>query len=105
MIVRLHSQYEAVGETATLYLSGSLRQGEEDILYRMVAALPSHIRVVRLDLNALEQLDEDLIGAVRWVLNRCRIHRGGAYHLVAWSACPAPIVKPASRDAVAEFAN
>lgn len=83
MIVRLHSQYESVGETATLYLSGSLRPGEHDVLHRVLAGLPSHISVVRVDLGALEHTGPDVVDTVRQVLVRCLAERGGTYHLTA----------------------
>lgn len=93
MIVRLHSQYESVGETATLYLSGSLRPGEEDVLHRMLVALPDHIRMVRVDLGALRQADQTAVDIVRQVLLRCRAERGGSYHLAVG---PAPVISETS---------
>jgi hypothetical protein len=87
MIARLQSQSESTGEAATLFLSGWLRPGEEAILHRMVTALPRHIRVVRLDLHALEQLDERTIGTMGRLIARWRTERGGTYHLSPTASC------------------
>lgn len=86
-----------VGETATLYLSGSLRPGEHDVLHRVLAGLPSHISVVRVDLGALEDAGPDVVDTVRQVLARCRADRRGTYHLTARRLAAMPETRQPAR--------
>jgi ABC-type transporter Mla MlaB component len=81
MIERMHHQLEVVGETATLYITGSLGREHIDTLIDVCAAAPSRARTLRLDLHGLGQLSAESINAVRQLLRFWRDTRQGEFRL------------------------
>lgn len=78
MIAMLHTRYESEGETAALSLSGWMRPGDDELLYRMFVALPLHIRTLRLNLHSLKNVDMNTVDAIRQLLHYWCRNRGGA---------------------------
>ena len=70
-------QMEVAGETATLYVTGSLDHDDVEALTSVCAAAPLGTRTLRLDLHGLGQLSADGIGAVRGLLRFWRDSRHG----------------------------
>ncbi|NUS46147.1 MAG: hypothetical protein HOQ15_00990 [Gemmatimonadaceae bacterium] len=81
MQTRMQHQLEMVGETATLYVSGTLGVEHVDALVRVCDALPSPLRTLRLDLQGLGQLSADATSAVRLLLRHWRDVRHGDFRL------------------------
>lgn len=77
----MHHQLEIVGDTATLYVSGSLDYQHVETLIRACDAAPLRSRTLRVDLHALGQLDAGAIGAVRQLLHFWRDSRSGDFRL------------------------
>jgi hypothetical protein len=82
VIVRLTYPCEPPEETAVFSLAGTLRDGEDAMLHRLVAALPAHIRAIRLELHALGRVDQKTtIETLRPLLRRWRASHGHAFRL------------------------
>lgn len=81
MIRRMDHQLELVGETATLYITGSLGREHVDTLIAACAAAPARARTLRLDLHGLGQLSAESISAVRPLLRFWRDTRHGDFRL------------------------
>jgi ABC-type transporter Mla MlaB component len=77
----MHHQIELVGDTATLYVTGSLEAGDVDTLIAVCAAAPKRARTLRLDLHGLGQLSAESLGAVRQLLRFWRDTRQGEFRL------------------------
>ena len=77
----LHSQLELSGETATLYLSGALGPADVARLCHECASLPTSIRTLRIDLNALSRVGADTMDATRSLLRHWRASRRGQFRL------------------------
>ena len=100
MMKRMQYQLELTGETATLYVTGSLGYEHVDTLIHACASTPA--RTLRVDLHGLGILSADATGAVRQLLHFWRDSRRGEFrlttsHLVATlrevrdvTAVPAP---------------
>jgi hypothetical protein len=85
MIAQLHYQHEFAGETATMYLIGTLCRGDEVTLRTIVDALPPHIRMLRLDLHALDHADQDTVRLIHPLLRGWSERRGGTFSLAITS--------------------
>lgn len=81
MSKRMHHQLEMVGETATLYVSGTLGTDDIDTLITACRAMPSQVRTLRLDLHGLGQLSAEATGVVRSILRHWRENRHGEFRL------------------------
>jgi hypothetical protein len=81
MTQRMQCQVEMVGETATLYVSGTLGRDNTGTLVLLCTAMPARIRTLRLDLHALGQLSADAVAAVRGLLAHWRENRQGDFKL------------------------
>ena len=81
MTKRMQCQIEMVGETATLYVSGTLGRENTGTLVAISAGMPARIRTLRVDLQALGQLSADAIAAVRVLLGHWRHSRQGEFRL------------------------
>jgi len=77
----MHYQMELAGETATLYVTGSLGDEHVETLIRSCAATPKRARTLRVDLHGLGNLSADAIGAVRRLLHFWRDSRRGDFRL------------------------
>ena len=78
---RMRHAIEVTGESATLYISGVFRRGDEFTLNRICHELPARVRMIRMDLHALEETGPDVIAGVRGVLKHWRETRGGSFRL------------------------
>ena len=85
------------GDSATLYVHGTLADARDD--YSMVdvcAALPLHVRTLRVDLRALGAMSGEATSAVRTLLAYWRTTRVGEFRLITshlLATCsPAPAV-------------
>lgn len=72
---------ELVADTATLYVTGSLRENHVDTLIAACAAAPQRVRTLRLDLHGLGQLGAESVGVVRQLLRFWRDTRHGDFRL------------------------
>ena len=81
MSKRMHHQLEMVGETATLYVSGTLGSDDVGALIQACRTMPSQVRTLRLDLHGLGQLSADATGVVRSILRHWRENRHGEFRL------------------------
>jgi len=81
MTDRMHHQLEIVGETATLYVGGTLGYDDVDALIQACAAIPSRVRTLRVDLHSLGQLSAEATGTVRLLLSHWRESRHGEFRL------------------------
>jgi ABC-type transporter Mla MlaB component len=81
MIPALRHQLETSGESATLYLSGSLTSADAQSLCDLCAALPPRVHTLRLDMHGVSRLDADAMCTVRAVLRHWRSARGGDFRL------------------------
>ena len=79
MMKRMDYQLELAGETATLYVTGSLGYEHVDTLIHACSATPA--RTLRVDLHGLGTLSADAIGAVRQLLHFWRDNRRGDFRL------------------------
>lgn len=77
----MHHQLELVGDTATLYITGSLGPRHVDTLIRVCAEAPARVRTLRLDVHGLGQLSAESIGALRELLCFWRDTRRGEFRL------------------------
>lgn len=77
----LRHQVELVGQTATLYITGTLGGGYTDTLLDVCAALPPGVRTLRVDLHGLGQLDAESLGTIRQLLRTWRETRHGDFRL------------------------
>ena len=68
MYTRLHHEIEVADDAATLYLSGALSASDAFTLSRICCELPERVLTLRLDLHAVETVDDDAMRAVRGVL-------------------------------------
>lgn len=78
---QMHHQLELVGETATLYITGSLGRDQVETLIGVCAAVPARARTLRLDLHGLGQLSAESMDAVRQLLCFWRDTRHGEFRL------------------------
>jgi hypothetical protein len=81
MTQRMEYQVEMVGETATLYVSGTLGLANAGTLTRLCTTMPGRVRTLRVDLHGLGQLSADAMAAVRLLLAHWRLSRHGEFHL------------------------
>jgi ABC-type transporter Mla MlaB component len=81
MTKRMYHQLELMGETATLYVTGSLSDEHADALIEICAEIPKYARMLRLDLHGLGQLSAEAIGVVRTLLHFWRHSRQGEFRL------------------------
>jgi ABC-type transporter Mla MlaB component len=81
MTQRMQCQVEMVGETATLYVSGTLGRENLGTLAHLCAAMPERVRTLRLDLHALGQLSAEAMAAVRLLLGHWQRTRHGEFRL------------------------
>ena len=77
----MQHQLEMVGETATLYISGTLGFDNVDTLIRICRVMPSRVRTLRLDLHGLGQLSAEATSTVRLLLQHWRESRHGEFRL------------------------
>lgn len=96
---RMHFQLALAGDTATLYVSGSLDQYTVSTLLDVCGGLPSRVRTLHVDLRALGTMTAEATTAVRYLLRHWREIRHGEFrlstsHLVAaYSAVRAPMAR------------
>lgn len=81
MTRRMQCQIEMAGETATLYVSGTLARENTATLVAISAGMPARIRILRIDLRALGQISDDAMGAVRVLLDHWRYTRQAEFRL------------------------
>jgi hypothetical protein len=81
MMDRMHYQLELAGETATLYLAGTLTYVDGLTLCDVCGALPASVRTLRLDLHAIGAMSAEATGTVRALLRYWREHRRGEFRL------------------------
>jgi ABC-type transporter Mla MlaB component len=74
-------QLELTGDTATLYLLGSLGYQHVASLFAACATIPSRVRTLRLDLHGIGQMSAEATGAVRLLLRHWRETRQGEFRL------------------------
>lgn len=74
-------QLELAGESATLYLHGSLNHGSRTAMLEACAALPPSVRTLRLDLRAIRVMTAEVTGVVRQVLAQWRDGGRGEFRL------------------------
>lgn len=77
----LQHQIEVADDCATLYLSGALHATDDRHLIEACGALPPGVGTLRLDLHAVDDVDEDALSAIRAVLRYWRAARGGSFRL------------------------
>ena len=56
---RMHHQLELIGETATLYVQGTLAYEDIGTLIALCDSMPDGVRTLRLDLHGLGQLSAE----------------------------------------------
>jgi ABC-type transporter Mla MlaB component len=78
---RMQHQVEIVGDTATLYITGTLGLEHGEALACVCDAFPSGVRTLRLDLQGLGQLSAEATSAVRLLLRHWRDARHGEFRL------------------------
>jgi hypothetical protein len=74
-------QLETSGTTATLYISEELPLDHLEALGEACAALPAHVRSLRLDLHGIRQLGVEMMSALRVLMREWRLVRGGECRL------------------------
>jgi uncharacterized protein YfiM (DUF2279 family) len=77
----MHYQLEVAGETATLYLAGTLSNEDGRTLCDVCGALPASVRTLRLDLHAIGSMSAEATSIVRGLLRHWRDHRRGEFRL------------------------
>jgi ABC-type transporter Mla MlaB component len=78
---KLHYEIEVADDAATLYLSGILSADDAFRLSGACIDLPARVLTLRLDLHAVEKVEEDAMDAIRGVLRYWRESRGGSFRL------------------------
>ena len=95
-----HLQLKLDADSATLCIEGPLDHTSDSSLIDVCAALPLHVRTLRLDLRALGAMSGEATSAVRSLLAHWRATRGGEFRLITshlLATCsPAPAVASAS---------
>jgi hypothetical protein len=86
MIDRLQYDIEINGSAATMYLGGPLEMSDVPFLRVLCAAIPSFVRVLRVDLLAMRSPSPDGVGAVREILHDWRAQRRGEFQLLLCTA-------------------
>jgi ABC-type transporter Mla MlaB component len=81
MTKRMQCQIEMSGETATLYVSGTLGRENTGTLIAISAGMPARIRTLRIDLRALGQVSADAMAAVRVLIDHWRLSRHAEFRL------------------------
>src|SRR3954466_9011967 len=79
MTTQMDYQMELAGETATLYVTGTLGQEHVDTLIHACRATPA--RTLRVDVHGLGTLTAEAVGAVRELLHYWRDSRRGDFRL------------------------
>ena len=77
----LHHEIEVAEDSATLYLSGTLRATDAAGLARACGDLPTRVTTLRLDLHGVSVMADDATNAIRSVLRYWRESRGGSFRL------------------------
>jgi hypothetical protein len=72
---------EVAGDTATVYVTGSLAATDAFGLNRACGELPAHVRTLRLDLHGVQEVNDLAMIAVRAVLRYWRESREGSFRL------------------------
>lgn len=78
---RMHHQLELIGETATLYVQGTLAYEDIGTLIALCDSMPDGVRTLRLDLHGLGQLSAEATDTVRLLLKHWREARRGDFRL------------------------
>lgn len=85
------------GDSATLCVEGVFDDAGDTSILDLCAALPLHVRTLRLDLRPLGAMSEGATNAVRTLLAHWRTTRGGDFRLITshlLATCtPVPAVK------------
>ena len=79
MMKRMDYQLELTGETATLYIAGTLGNEHVETLIHACSVVSG--RTLRVDLHGLGTLSAEAIGAVRQLLHFWRDSRRGEFRL------------------------
>jgi hypothetical protein len=91
-----HLQLQLDGDSATLCVHGVLDHASDRSMLDLCAALPLHVRTLRVDLRALGAMSGEATSAVRSLLAHWRSTRGGEFRLITshlLATCsPAPAV-------------
>ena len=74
-------QLEVAGESAAIYVSGSLDTGSAETLLEVCRSLPVSIRTLRLDLRSIGAMSACATDAVRRLLSEWRTTRRGEFRL------------------------
>ena len=77
----LHHEIEVAEDSATLYLSGTLRATDAAGLARACGDLPTRVTTLRLDLHGVSVMADDATNAIHSVLRYWRESRGGSFRL------------------------
>jgi ABC-type transporter Mla MlaB component len=72
---------EVAGDTATVYVTGSLAATDAFALNRACGELPERVRTLRLDLHGVAHVNDMAMIAVRAVLRYWREARAGSFRL------------------------
>ena len=96
-LLPMRYQLEIAGESAAVYVSGSLDTGSAETLLEVCRSLPVSIRTLRLDLRSIGALSACATDAVRRLLGECRTTRRGEFrlstsHLVATCSDDGPLL-------------
>ena len=74
-------QLETNGTSATLYISEELPLDHLEALAQACAALPPHVRALRIDLHGIRQLGPEMMASLRVLMREWRGTRGGECRL------------------------
>ena len=77
----MHYQLEQTNESATLYLSGGLREVDAPALLALCDSLPKSVSILRLDLRAIGYLSAEAIHVIRRLLRHWGANRRGEFRL------------------------
>ena len=77
----MHYQLEQTNESATLYLAGGLARADAPALLALCSALPTTVRILRLDLRAIGSLSAEAIEVIRRLLRDWGSNRRGEFRL------------------------
>jgi len=72
---------ELSGETATFVLSGTVSSSDVSTMRLVCRSIPARIRTLRLNLGEVEELDAQVMDAVRGVVGDWRASREGDFRL------------------------
>ena len=81
MTIRLAHALEVSDASATLYLAGTLTAADAFPLRGVCRDIPSYVRTLRVDMKAVNRLDEGAMDAVRALVRYWRESRQGGFRL------------------------